>query len=91
MGQLLNTEDPAEQRQRVAQLIQVANIPSLTFLIQYDQRNGMVTISGLDSAGHTLPFEVGHRMLDLGRQALTQLEVQAKQAQVPAQGEPSRG
>jgi hypothetical protein len=69
----------------------VANIPSLTFLIQYDQRNGMVTISGLDSAGHTLPFEVGHKMLDLGRQALTQLEVQAKQAQAPAQGEPSRG
>ena len=80
LGKLLGTDDPAQQLPRVSQLLQLAQVPLLTMVIQLDQRNGTCTISASDSAGQALPFEVGQRLLDAGRQALTQLQVQAASA-----------
>ena len=67
--------------ERVRALLQAAQIPLFTFTIQLDQRTGLCTISGVDSTGHPLPFEVGHKLLDYGRQALTQLQMQAQAQQ----------
>lgn len=87
LGELLGTEDRGQHPARVRELLQVAQAPVLTVVIQHDPRGGRTTVSVMDSQGNPVAFATAHQILDAGRSALIQQETAARaEAGTPAKG-----
>ncbi len=85
LGQLLGTEDRGAHPAKVRELLQMAQAPVLTIVIQHDPRGGRTTVNVIDSQGNPVAFATAHQLLDAGRSALIQQETAAKaEAGTPA-------
>lgn len=91
LGQLLGTEDRGQHPAKVRDLIQIANAPVLTIVVQVDQRTGRTTINSIDSAGGTVSYDTAHKLLDAGRAALVKMQTQAEAAAKAEPGAPAKG
>ena len=78
LGELLGTEDRGQHPARARELLQMAQVPVLTILIQHDPRGGRTTVNVVDSQGGPVAFATAHQLLDAGRAALIQQETAAK-------------
>lgn len=85
IGQLLGTEDRGQHPARVRELVQVANTPVLTIVVQVDPRTGRTTINAMDSAGGTVSYAAAHKLLDDGRAALVKMQAHAEAAKAKAE------
>ena len=90
LGELLGTEDRGQHPAKVRELLQVAQAPVLTVVIQHDPRGGRTTVNVIDSQGGAVAYAVAHQLLDAGRSALIQQETAAKAEQAKADT-PARG
>jgi len=78
LGELLGTEDRGAHPAKVRELLQVAQAPVLTIVIQHDPRGGRTTVNVIDSQGNPVAFATAHQLLDAGRAALIQQETAAR-------------
>lgn len=88
LGELLGTEDRGQHPARARELLQLANAPVLTVVIQHDLRGGRTTVSVMESQGGKVAFATAHQILDAGRAALIQQETAAKAEQAKATASP---
>ena len=88
LGELLGTEDRGQHPARARELLQLANAPVLTVVIQHDPRGGRTTVNVMESQGGPVAFATAHQILDAGRAALIQQETAAKAEQAKAAAGP---
>lgn len=88
LGELLGTEDRGQHPARARELLQLANAPVLTVVIQHDPRGGRTTVNVMESRGGPVAFATAHQILDAGRAALIQQETAAKAEQAKAAAGP---
>ena len=85
LGELLGTEDRGQHPAKARELVQMANAPVLTIVIQHDPRGGRTTVNVMESHGGPVAFATAHQILDAGRAALIQQETSAKAEAAKAQ------
>ena len=85
LGELLGTEDRGQHPAKVRELLQVAQAPVLTVVIQHEPRGGRTTVNVIDSQGNPVAFATAHQLLDAGRTALIQQEMAARAEQAKAE------